>query len=58
MVWAITIVCLSLSCDVIPGVVGWFDDESECKQALHLIDVAWQPTMGVYQMACVTRAAI
>lgn len=58
MVWAISILCISLSCEPIPTTMGWYELEAECIAALHLVDRAWQPTQGFYTMACVTRLAI
>ena len=57
MVWAISIVCVSLSCEPIPIVSGWFYSERDCVEALQLIDTAWQPTMGFYEMKCYSRVA-
>lgn len=58
LVWAIRIICISLSCDPIPAVVGYFDDEPECVAVLRQIDSAWKPSMGIYEMKCFTRAMI
>ncbi len=58
MVWAIAIVCVSLSCEPVPVLMGWFYDDVDCRQAVHMIDVSWQPTAGIYQMSCYYRLAI
>lgn len=58
MVWAISILCVSLSCEPIPTIAGWFDTPEECTSALRLVDRAWKPTMGFYALGCVVRFAI
>jgi hypothetical protein len=58
MVWALAIMCTSLSCDPIPALHGWFDTEEECEHAAMIVSQTWQPTMGLYIVSCVTRMVI
>lgn len=58
MVWALAIVCISLSCEPVPVVMGWFLDEDECAAAIRAIDKSWRPTMGVYELKCFVRLEV
>ncbi len=58
MVWAIAILCVSLSCEPIPAIVGWFDEQDECAAAAQMVAASWKPTMGFYTLSCFQRAVI
>jgi hypothetical protein len=58
MVWAITIICVSLSCEPIPQISGWFDSEDECSQAAMIIAQSWKPDIGVYSIMCWPRSVM
>lgn len=58
MVWAITIICLTLSCGPIPQLVGWYDTDEECAQAAIMISQSWKPDIGFYSILCRTRLVV
>jgi hypothetical protein len=58
MVWAIAIVCLTLSCDPLPVVSGYFFSELDCRFAVRLIIESWKPDLGLYEVGCFPRSSI
>lgn len=58
MVWAIAIVCISLSCEPVPQVAGWFFSESDCDAAIQTILESWKPEIGHYGLSCFPRFVI
>lgn len=58
MIWVIAIVCVSLSCEPVPIMAGWFDAEDECMASARLVMEAWKPSLGFYEVRCVPRSVI
>ena len=58
MAWAIAIVCVSMSCERIPDIAGWFDEHDECISTARMVVASWQPTVGFYHVSCQARAII
>jgi len=58
MVWALAIVCVSLSCEPIPAIVGWFEAEDECTATAQMVAASWKPSVGFYTMTCFQRSMI
>lgn len=58
MVWAISILCVSLSCEPVPQMLGWYFSERDCTDAALMITQSWQPEIGFYRIECVTRSVI
>ncbi len=58
MVWALAIVCVSLSCEPLPILAGWFDSDDECDTAARMVLASWKPMMGFYQVGCIRRTIV
>lgn len=58
MVWAIAIICISLSCERIPVVTGWYYCAEDCMAAADAIVGAWSPSIGFYEVECVARLVV
>lgn len=58
MVWAITIVCLSLSCESAPIMAGWYFSAEDCAVAAQMITASWKPDVGFYGVSCFPRFVI
>lgn len=58
MVWTIAILCVSLSCEPLPIMLGWFFEEEDCLEAGASVMASWKPTMGYYQISCVARVVL
>lgn len=58
MVWAISILCVSLSCEPMPQMAGWFYTEPDCLVAVRLVMDSWNPDVGLYSLKCVSRSQI
>lgn len=58
MVWVITVVCLTLSCEPIPIMAGYFFSYEDCGIAARLVIESWQPELGYYSVECLTRLQI
>lgn len=58
MAWAIAIICVTLSCEPVPVVSGWFEFEDECISAAVLITSSWKPEIGFYTVKCFARPII
>ena len=58
MVWAIAILCVSLSCEPIPIMAGWFFSNEDCIGAAQQVVASWRPTQGLYHVECVMRLVV
>lgn len=58
MVWVVAITCVSLSCEPIPIITGWFDSEEDCTMAAAMIMDSWNPDIGYYKVKCRARSVI
>ncbi len=58
MVWAIAVTCVSLSCEPLPIMMGWFFSQSDCVHAAYMINESWKPEIGLYRIECIARSAI
>lgn len=58
IVWAIMIACMSLSCERIPAIAGWFDSPEDCISTAEMIVESWKPDVGIYEVRCFQRTVI
>lgn len=58
MVWTISILCVSLSCEPLPIVMGWFFSEADCTAGARMLMESWKPSVGFYEVECKVRSVI